>query len=103
MGYASAKGEGVPQDYKEAVKWWRLAAEKGYADAQFFLGIAYNTGKGVQQDFVQAYAWLNFAASQGDDQAVEPCSEIIKKMTPAQVEAGERLSREYATQFVAGG
>ena len=24
-------GEGVPQDYKEAVKWYRLAAEQGDA------------------------------------------------------------------------
>ena len=24
-------GQGVPQDYKEAVKWYRLAAEQGYA------------------------------------------------------------------------
>ena len=23
-------GEGVPQDYAEAVKWYRLAAEQGY-------------------------------------------------------------------------
>ena len=24
-----AKGDGVPQDYKTAVKWYRLAAEQG--------------------------------------------------------------------------
>ena len=103
MGYASAKGEGVAQDYKEAVKWWRLASEKGYADAQFFLGVAYGAGKGVQQDLVKAYAWYNIAASQGDDQAVESRSGIIKKMTPAQIEEGQKLSREYAGKFIAGG
>jgi hypothetical protein len=27
-------GEGVPQDYKEAVKWQRKAAEQGYANDQ---------------------------------------------------------------------
>ena len=27
-------GIGVPQDYKTAVKWYRLAAEQGYAYAQ---------------------------------------------------------------------
>ena len=29
---------GVEQDYKEAVRWYRLAAEQGYAYAQFNLG-----------------------------------------------------------------
>jgi TPR repeat protein len=28
-----ANGKGVPEDDKEAVKWYRLAAEQGYADA----------------------------------------------------------------------
>ena len=33
--------EGVEQDYVEAVKWYRLAAEQGNADAQYNLGVAY--------------------------------------------------------------
>ena len=32
-------GNGVPQDYQEAVRWYHLAAEQGSADAQFGLGI----------------------------------------------------------------
>ena len=31
LGIMYENGEGVPQDYKEAVKWYRLAAEQGYA------------------------------------------------------------------------
>jgi TPR repeat protein len=27
-------GQGVPQDNKTAVKWWKLAAEQGDAEAQ---------------------------------------------------------------------
>ena len=38
MGYYYAYGEGVPQDYKEAVKWYRKAAEQGDAIAQRSLG-----------------------------------------------------------------
>ena len=43
QGYASAqfnlglmyrKGKGVPQDYKTAVQWYRLAAEQGHTGAQ---------------------------------------------------------------------
>ena len=31
LGNRYRNGEGVPQDYKEAVKWYRLAAEQGIA------------------------------------------------------------------------
>jgi len=29
------KGQGVPQDYAEALKWYRKAAEQGFAEAQY--------------------------------------------------------------------
>jgi TPR repeat protein len=32
-----ANGQGVPQDYGEAIRWYRKAAEQGFADAQFNL------------------------------------------------------------------
>ena len=35
------KGQGVPQDYAEAVKWYRLAADQGNASAQNNLGFMY--------------------------------------------------------------
>ena len=31
LGLCTISGQGVPQDYAEAVKWYRLAAEQGYA------------------------------------------------------------------------
>ena len=34
LGAMYYNGEGVPQDYKEAVKWQRKAAEQGYANDQ---------------------------------------------------------------------
>ena len=38
------RGDGVPQDYAEAVKWFRKAADHGEADAQFNLGHMYAQG-----------------------------------------------------------
>jgi len=32
-----SKGQGVPQDDKEATKWWRLAAEQGFTPAEYNL------------------------------------------------------------------
>ena len=58
-------GEGVPQDYKEAVKWYRLAAEQGHAKAQYNLGLMYDNGEGVPQDYKEAVKWYRLAAEQG--------------------------------------
>ena len=37
LGDMYADGDGVPQDYAEAVRWFRLAAEQGNVDAQSIL------------------------------------------------------------------
>jgi TPR repeat protein len=58
-------GEGVPQDYDEAVKWYRKAAVHGDATAQYNLGVFYDQGKGVSQDYAEAVEWYRKAAAQG--------------------------------------
>ena len=40
-------GEGVKQNYTDAVKWVRLAAEQGFSKAQYNLGEMYYKGQGV--------------------------------------------------------
>ena len=65
-GNAYYDGTGVPQDYVEAVKWYRRAAERGYAPAQFNLARCYACGLGVAKDyFKQAKAWHLKAAERG--------------------------------------
>jgi TPR repeat protein len=62
-------GQGVPQDYAEAVKWYRLAAEQGNASAQSNLGVMYRLGRGVPQDNAEAVKWYRRAAEQGNAKA----------------------------------
>lgn len=57
-------GRVVRQDYEEAEKWYRKAAESGYGKAQFNLGLCYETGNGVEQDFEEAVKWYKKAADQ---------------------------------------
>ena len=59
------EGEGVPQDYNEAVRWFRKAADQGLADAQFNLGIMYFHGEGIAQDLNEAVRWIRKASDQG--------------------------------------
>ncbi|RKY09225.1 MAG: hypothetical protein DRP66_02725 [Planctomycetota bacterium] len=46
-------GQGVTQDYKQAVKWCTKAAGQGYANAQTKLGLKYREGQGVSRSEVQ--------------------------------------------------
>jgi uncharacterized protein len=66
LGDMHYKGRGIPQDYAEAAKWYRKAAEQGYADAQYFLGHMYYEGEGVPQDYTEAAKWYGKAADQGN-------------------------------------
>ena len=67
LGTMYANGEGVPEDPREAVRWYRLAAEQGYATAQSQLGTMYANGEGVPEDLVLAYMWYNLSAAQGNE------------------------------------
>ena len=65
LGEFYAKGFGVSQDYAEAVKWYRKAAEQGNAYGRYWLGRSYAEGKGVAQDYAEAVKWFRAAAEQG--------------------------------------
>ncbi len=53
-------------DYAEAVRWYRLAADQGFALAQYKLGVAHARGVGVPQNYAEAVRWYRLAADQGD-------------------------------------
>ncbi|MGR5554634.1 tetratricopeptide repeat protein, partial [Vibrio alfacsensis] len=54
---------------KEAVKWYRKAAEQGHASAQCNLGVMYAKGDGVLENDKEAVKWYRKAAEQGDADA----------------------------------
>ncbi|MFA6174195.1 MAG: tetratricopeptide repeat-containing serine protease family protein [Kiritimatiellales bacterium] len=56
-------GEGVVQNEKEAVKWCRLAADQGFAEAQYGLGRYYEFSE--DKDSKEAGKWYRLAAEQG--------------------------------------
>ena len=87
-------GRGVPQDYKTALKWYRLAAKQGNATAQGNLGVMYAFGFGVQKDYVYAHMWGNIAATNGNELGAELRDYFEKKMTPTDISAAQKLARE---------
>jgi Sel1 repeat len=93
LGNSYFRGEGVLKDSVEAVKWFRKAAEQGDEYAQSSLGLCYYEGDGVLKDTVEAYAYFNLAGITSEK--VRGCRDTLeKKMTPSQIEAGQKRSKE---------
>jgi TPR repeat protein len=59
----------VPQDYAEAVRWYRKSADQSYPQAQYALGFMYYYGYGVSRDRVQAGDLFQQAAAHGNEDA----------------------------------
>jgi len=95
-------GKGVPQDYKTAVKWYRLAAEQGDTLAQYNLGLMYGNGQGVIQDYIRAHMWWNIAAKSGHKNASKNRDIIAKRMNSNQIEKAQKLARECARKKYKG-
>ena len=91
---------GVAKDEAEAVKWFRKAAEQNVADAQFSLGVCYDSGEGVAKDEVEAYKWWLLAAGQGNDDAKYNMTIVENKMSREQIAEGQRLARDFKPRKV---
>ena len=65
MGCSYYWGQGVEQDYTEAVKWLRMAADQGKGIALFNLGNAYAEGHGVERDYRKALSLYEAALDKG--------------------------------------
>ena len=76
LGFMYAKGEGVPKDVAEAIRWFKKAAEQGDEVAQHNLGLIYVEGEGVPKDYTEAIKWFKKAAKQGDAVAQEQLGAI---------------------------
>jgi len=83
-------GRGVLRDYKEAVQWFRLAAENGYVPAQSRLGDMYQNELGVPKNYVLAQMWKNIAAANA------PTGELkqLKQLTLQQIAEAQELARK---------
>ena len=73
VGFATGAvqvGIGLVNDFlgnsTEAVRWYTLAADRGFADGQNNLGVCYVNGSGVELNYEEAAKWYRLAAEQGN-------------------------------------
>ena len=69
LGFLYLNGQGLEQDYAEAAKWFRRAADSNYAPAQLNLAIMYKLGQGVEQSYAESIKWMQLAANQNNADA----------------------------------
>lgn len=62
LGRMYDNGQGLPENFTEAARWYRKAAMQGNARAQFDLGQLYLFGSGVPQDNIEVFKWMDIAA-----------------------------------------
>ena len=85
----------MTEDDAEAVKWFRKVAEQNLADAQYILGVCYDSGEGVAKDEIEAYKWWLLAAGHGNDDPKYNMTIVENKMTREQIAEGQRLARDF--------
>jgi len=115
-----AEGRGVSQDYIEAMKWCRKAANRSDVgksftnmknsiprpkleylarnlptEVKYQIARMYALGLGVPQDHVLAHMWANLAAAGGHEIARKARGGIEAYMTTAQIAEAQRMAREW--------
>jgi TPR repeat protein len=60
------EGKGTSKNPQLAIKWWRIAAEKGHIESMNKLGALYYNGEDIKQNIPESIMWLNKAAEKGD-------------------------------------
>ncbi len=65
LGTRYASGRGGIRDDSQALRWFKVAAQRELAEAQYNLGIMYANGRGVPKDMKKAIHWFQAAAEQG--------------------------------------
>jgi TPR repeat protein len=66
VGLLYQLGQGVVQDYAEAMRWYKRAADRGDSMAMWQIGIFYQLGYGVPKDEAQTRVWMKKAAALGN-------------------------------------
>ena len=98
IGVMYAMGLGVERDDQRAFEWYLRSSMKGHPGAQSGIGWYYEIGRGMPApDLVRAYMWYTLSAIGGDPDAAISLEEVVKKMTPEEIEKAHILVDDYKT------
>ena len=107
VGRSSASGDGglgvtaapthqrLGLSYAEAVKWYSMAANQGFVDAQYNLGLMYASGGGIPEDYMGAYLWWTVADVNGNQRAGTKLNILKSLMSERDIVEAQRLARDW--------
>ena len=72
----------------------KAAAEQGYAEAQFNLGIMYGLGN-RRQDYKLIHMWYNLAAANGLEDAVKNIDMVARQMTATDIAVAQQMAKKW--------
>lgn len=91
-------GLGGKEDYAQALKQYRLAANARHRLAQYRMGMMREQGLGAPRNRLHAYAWYLLAATDGNNDATKARDELEQGMTEKEKSAGQKLAQHWFTQ-----
>ena len=87
-----SEGIGTTKNAKEAARWVRKAAQQGFAEAQYVMGLMYAHGEGVTSNASLAYAYLSLASLSGLEEAQKDLERLTEILTEQQISQGKQLA-----------
>jgi len=106
LGLMHYEGWGIPQNYAEALRLFKVAAEKPHTQALLWLGDIYAEGKGVAKDYIEAYKYYDLATLQSKhgelelselyrDLSNKKRNDLALRMTPTQIAEAQKRASEW--------
>ena len=93
VGIMYFQGQGVPQDYPQAIKWLHMAAAQGEPKAMFKLGSMYAYGQGFTRDHQRAVMWFYMAAEGGNPKAAKEMAKSATEISDSDLAAAKRMAQ----------
>jgi GAF domain len=95
LGLKFKRGEGFPKNESQALNWFRQAAERGHADAEYELASAAASGRGMARDYVAAYTWYTLARVSGNAASERALNKLKRKMRKDQIHEAEQQAQTW--------
>ena len=87
-----------PTSREKAVRWYRLAAGSGMADAQHRLADLLGRSPNEREHLVRAHMWANLSAAAGSEESRELRDELERRMSATQVAKAQGRARVWHDQ-----
>jgi uncharacterized protein len=81
-------------DAAKTSKVFKLAAEQGLPQAQYYYALTLKNGSGVPQDNLESYVWFSIAADAGYSQATSGMGELERLLSIDQVSLAKAKARD---------